>query len=109
MSRTISRRSFMTATAVAGAATIVLGDVERVRLKDGAARLSVADPRLLEALPRDVRDETEAVQLRALLDFSKAALESWVPSGPHRPRFAWSRFLGSRGPPLNSPPKRPWL
>ena len=32
--------------------------------------------RLLAALPRDVRDETEALQLQALLDFSKAALDA---------------------------------
>jgi putative thioredoxin len=31
---------------------------------------------LLAELPRDVRDETEALQLRALLDFSKAALDA---------------------------------
>jgi len=31
---------------------------------------------LLAELPRDVRDETEAVQLRALLDFSSAALDA---------------------------------
>jgi len=40
-----------------------------------AGRLEETE-QLLAELPRDVRDETEAVQLRALLDFSKAALDA---------------------------------
>jgi putative thioredoxin len=40
-----------------------------------AGRLDEAG-QLLAELPRDVRDETEAVQLRAILDFSKAALDA---------------------------------
>jgi putative thioredoxin len=40
-----------------------------------AGRLEETE-RLLMELPRDVRDETEAVQLRALLDFSSAALDA---------------------------------
>jgi putative thioredoxin len=40
-----------------------------------SGRLEEAE-RLLMELPRDVRDETEAVQLRALLDFSSAALNA---------------------------------
>jgi len=40
-----------------------------------AGRLEETD-RLLMELPRDVRDETEAVQLRALLDFSSAAVDA---------------------------------
>jgi putative thioredoxin len=40
-----------------------------------AGRLEETD-RLLLGLPREVRDETEAVQLRALLDFSSAAQDA---------------------------------
>jgi len=40
-----------------------------------AGRLEETE-QLLAELPRDVRDETEAVQLRALLDFSRAALDA---------------------------------
>jgi len=40
-----------------------------------AGRLEETE-RLLAELPRDVRDENGAVQLRALLDFSKAALDA---------------------------------
>ena len=40
-----------------------------------AGRLGETE-RLLTELPRDVRDATEAIQLRALLDFSSAALDA---------------------------------
>jgi len=49
--------------------------LDYARLCLQAGRLEETE-QLLAELPRDVRDETEAVQLRALLDFSEAALDA---------------------------------